>query len=251
MIKTSLVCLSLSICLVGIVVSSHAPAHARSSKPTGVSRLLEQSIARMKTLRSLHGEGYLQGGSTVLRISADCVGQVPLLQGKKRPRYSFRSSSWARGELSLSGKRPQRIDDYLIEIISGTTPALWERSPATHGAWRPLNLRKGKPPINTIYISELCRPLFANSFHFPVNSGWKDIGTTAFHGRRVRHVQMQADAGGGTRQTFTIYIDPRTLYFVHFQLAQIHPRSLESFDFSRFDAPVTITPPARIGNFGS
>jgi hypothetical protein len=243
MIKTTLVCLPLSICSIGSVVSPHAPMFAASPQPTGVSRLLEQSIARMKTLRSLHGEGYLQGGSTVLRISADCVGQVPLLQGKKRPRYSFRSSSWARGELSLSGKRPQRVDDYLIEIVSGTTPALWERSPATHGAWRPLNLKIGKPPINTIYISELCRPLFANSFHFPVDSGWKDAGTTAFQGSRARQLQLHANAGEGALQTTTIYIDPKTLFWLHFQLAQTQTSALESFDFSQFNAHVTITAP--------
>jgi hypothetical protein len=57
MIKTPLVCLSLSICSIGSVVSPHATMFAASPQPTGASRLLEQSIARMKTLRSVHGEG--------------------------------------------------------------------------------------------------------------------------------------------------------------------------------------------------
>jgi hypothetical protein len=242
MIKTKLLCLSLSVCSIGSIQSSHASVYAASARAYGVSSLLAQSISRMKTLSTVHGEGYLQGGSTSLRISADCVGQVPLLQGKGRPRYSFRSSSWARGKFGLPGKRAQSVDDYFMEIISGTTAASWQRSPATHGAWRPLNLRTGKPPVNIAYISELCRPLFASSFHFPVN-GWHDAGTATLRGSRVRRVQMQADAGGGERQTFTIFIDLRTLYWVRYQRAVNRPRGVESFDFSRFDAPVRITPP--------
>jgi len=241
MVKRSFACLLLSSSAIGAALVPSMPSHA--APPQNASTLLKQSIARMKTLRTVHGEAYLQGGRTNLRISGDCEGQVPLLQGKKRPHYSFRTNSWARGTLKLSGKRPQRVDDHLIEILSGGTTALWERTPATHGVWRPLKLSNDRPLVNLAYTSELCDPLFANSFHFPVGSGWKDMGTIAFHGNRVRWVQMKANAGGGTQQIGSIDIDPRTLYWVHFQLTQTHPRSLESFDFSRFNAPVTITAP--------
>jgi hypothetical protein len=210
--------------------------------------VLCQLLVAMRGLHSVRGNGYLFGGTATFggtgTMSGACQGQIVAKRGEKRSVTNLRSRSWFRGTLYRAPRPPQHVDSHLIVVE--TPPGEWERSERTHFVWRSVS---HNPPINVIYVTEMCLPLFAPTLQFPPPERVvRDLGPVRIGNRRAIHLRISTIGGNATDRE-DIYLDRVSRYWLRVAFRQHDADTRTSagwtFDYSSFNQPMCIVPPRR------
>jgi hypothetical protein len=191
--------------------------------------LLLASYQAMRTIRSVHSQRLLMEGFDRTAITGDCG-----------------TTGWT---MRISGVdnttgRPQVID--VIATGEGFKGHIWVRGREGHGPWSPWQELTGDALLGlSFFLGGLCPQDDPNGLALPSSAGATilDLGPATVGGRRAEDLRAQST---DTSARVDIYIDQQTHYVLRIVGVEASSKSTTYTQYSNFDEPVAIRPPAGI-----